>query len=153
MLYAERYYPCAANKNSHLVRACRSHVLSIKPAHVVASAVRGFHVYHTVWTPSISGKSWLPHENAETHTTVSLLLLFNNQQDDACYSTLHVMSLGEGRALAREPHISRKGAKSGGVAACSRDYGSILALDTLYSCHQPDPKTGVFSVNHPRLYI
>ncbi len=62
-----RYYPCAANKNSHLVRACHSHALSIMPAHVVASAVRGFHVYHTVWTPSIGEELATTHERRNPH--------------------------------------------------------------------------------------
>ncbi len=66
------HYPCIVNKNSHLVRACRSHVLSIMPAHVVASAVRGFHVYLTVWTPSIEEELATTRERRNPHNRFSV---------------------------------------------------------------------------------
>ncbi len=66
------YYPCAANKNSHLVHACRLHVLSIMPAHIVASAVRGFHVYYTVWTPSIGEELATTRERRYPHDRFSV---------------------------------------------------------------------------------
>ncbi len=42
------------------------------PAHVVASAIRGFHVYHTVWTPSIGEELATTQQRRNPHDRFSV---------------------------------------------------------------------------------
>ncbi len=77
------------------------------PAHVVASAVRGFHVYHTVWTPSIGKELATIQERRNLHDRFSVAVV----QQPAGRRLLQYIARdefggGEG-ACSRTPHSVR----------------------------------------------
>ncbi len=80
--------------------ACAVHYASPR-----CSECRGFHVYHTVWTPSIGEELATTRERRNPHDRFSVAVVQQLAARRLLYatvSTLNVMSLGEGRALARE---------------------------------------------------
>ncbi len=134
--------PLYREQNSHLVRACRSHVLSIMPAHVVVSAVRGFHVYHTVWTPSIGEELATTRERRNPHDRFSVAVV----QQSAGRRLLQYIARdefggGEG-ACSRTPHSVRLRKTGGGrlleKGACSRDY-TVVSQASVCIAHMACP--------------